>query len=90
MSAKGHGEKILVLGAGNFGTCLAQHLAEKGYEVTIWARSAEVVAGINNSRKNPKYLSAVTLSPRLIAINKIEPATVSEASVILLATSAQS
>lgn len=90
MSVKGHGEKILVLGAGNFGTCLAQHLAEKGYGVTIWARSAEVVASINDSRKNPKYLSAVTLSPRLNAINTIEPSAVQSASVILLAVSAQS
>ena len=90
MSAKGHGEKILVLGAGNFGTCLAQHLAEKGYGVTIWARSPEVVEGINNSRKNPKYLSAVTLSSRLTAINRIESRHVEEASIVLLATSAQS
>ena len=90
MSTTGHGEKILVLGAGNFGTCLAQHLAEKGYGVTVWARSPDIVASINNTRKNPKYLSAVTLSPRLNAINKIDPQVVTEASVILLATSAQS
>ena len=52
------GERILVLGAGNFGTCLAQHLAEQGYHVTIWTRSTEVADSINQSQKNPNYLSS--------------------------------
>jgi len=84
------GAKILVLGAGNFGTCLAQLLAEKGYHVTMWSRSDEIVQSINQSRKNPKYLSGLTLSPRIAAINTITSDVVAQATVILVATSAQS
>lgn len=90
MPTTGHGEKILVLGAGHFGTCLAQHLADKGYSVNIWARSPDVVASINNHHKNPKYLSTLTLSPRLQAINTIDPKAHADTTVVLVATSAQS
>jgi glycerol-3-phosphate dehydrogenase (NAD(P)+) len=84
-----HGEKILVLGAGNFGTCLAQHLAEKGYHVTIWARSPEVADAINTSRKNPKYLSTINLSPRLTATAIIEAKALEHASVVVQVTPTQ-
>lgn len=67
-----HTGKTLVLGAGNFGTCLAEHLAHEGRNVEIWARAPEVVEGINNHHKNPKYLSTITLAPSLRAINTID------------------
>ena len=35
--------RIAVLGAGSWGTTLADLLARKGHEVTIWAYEAEVV-----------------------------------------------
>ena len=83
------GERILVLGSGNFGTCLAQHLAEKGYHVTIWTRSTEVAEAINTSRKNPRYLSTITLSPRLSATTFINAETMAPISVIVQATPTQ-
>jgi glycerol-3-phosphate dehydrogenase (NAD(P)+) len=58
---------ILVLGAGNFGTCLAQHLADLGRKVTIWSHLPEIAAGINSLRRNPRYLSTITLSDRITA-----------------------
>lgn len=83
------GERILVLGSGNFGTCLAQHLAEKGYHVTLWTRSTEVAEAINTSRKNPRYLSTITLSPRLSATTFINEETMAPISVIVHATPTQ-
>ena len=83
------GDRILVLGAGNFGTCLAQHLAEKGHHVTLWARSPEIADSINQNRKNPKYLNALTLSPRIRAINNITDDLLREHRVLVLATAAQ-
>jgi glycerol-3-phosphate dehydrogenase (NAD(P)+) len=83
------GERILVLGAGNFGTCLAQHLAEQGYHVTIWTRSTEVADSINQSQKNPNYLSSITLSERLSATTKIDAEFMSETSAVLQAVPAQ-
>lgn len=58
---------VLILGAGNFGTCLAQHLAELGRKVTLWSHLPEIAAGINSLRKNPRYLSTITLSDRITA-----------------------
>lgn len=83
------GEKILVLGSGNFGTCLAQHLAEKGYHVTLWTRSPEVAEAINTSRKNPKYLSTINLSPRLSATSNIDAAVMEHVSVVVHVTPLQ-
>lgn len=89
MVADRHGEKILVLGAGNFGTCLAQHLAEKGYHVTMWSRSQAVTDSINASRKNPKYLSSINLSPRLSATSNLDAKTLGETSVVVHVTPTQ-
>lgn len=58
---------VLVLGAGNFGTCLAQHLAELGRKVTIWSHLPEITLGINTRRTNPRYLSTITLSDGITA-----------------------
>lgn len=66
--------KILVLGAGNFGTCLAEHLAREGWNIDIWSRSKTIVDGINNRHQNPKYLSTITLTPTIHAINHIDTA----------------
>ncbi len=89
MVADRHGEKILVLGAGNFGTCLAQHLAEKGYHVTIWSRSQTVTDSINTSRKNPKYLSSINLSSRLSATSNLDAKIIGESSVVVHVTPTQ-
>lgn len=83
------GERILVLGSGSFGTCLAQHLADKGYHVTIWTRSNEVADAINTSRKNPRYLSTITLSPRLSATTFLNSDTLAPISVLVHATPTQ-
>ncbi len=89
MATDRHGEKILVLGAGNFGTCLAQHLAEKGYHVTMWSRSQAVVDSINTSRKNPKYLNTINLSPRLSATSNIDAKLMAAVSVVVHVTPTQ-
>lgn len=82
-------QKILVLGSGNFGTCLAQHLAEKGYHVTLWTRTQHVAEAINTSHKNPKYLSTINLSPRLSATTVIDERLLASVSVVLHVTPLQ-
>ncbi len=58
---------IAVLGAGSWGTTLANLLAAKGNTVRIWAYESEVVEAINQHHENPVFLAGVPLSPALRA-----------------------
>lgn len=81
---------IIVLGSGNFGTCLAQHLATNGFPVTLWARSKVVADAINGSHHNPQYLSDVVLSPNIRATTEPEEAPFANAFMVVLAVPTQS
>ncbi len=61
--------KIGVVGAGAWGTALAQSLANSGRDVTMWAREQEVVDSINNSHENSLYLKDVPLNDTIKAVN---------------------
>jgi glycerol-3-phosphate dehydrogenase (NAD(P)+) len=82
--------EILVLGSGNFGTCLANHLAHKGFSVLMWGRSQSLAKSINELHKNPKYLSSIPLSPRLRAITDITPEQLAQTRYLVLAIPTQS
>lgn len=77
--------QIGVLGAGSWGTTLADHLARKGHEVRLWAFEPEVVAAINASHVNPVFLPESPLSPSLRAFGDAEEA-VAGTDVILSAS----
>jgi len=59
--------RVAVLGAGAWGTALADLLARKGLDVRIWAHEPEVAEAINREHRNPVYFAAAELSPRLTA-----------------------
>lgn len=63
--------KIGVVGAGAWGTALAQVAAAKGDAVTLWALEPEVVASINDAHENSLYLPGVTLSPAIRAVDDL-------------------
>jgi glycerol-3-phosphate dehydrogenase (NAD(P)+) len=58
---------VAVLGAGSWGTTLANLLAAKGDTVRIWAYESDVVEAINQRHENPAFLAGVPLDPRLHA-----------------------
>ena len=58
---------VAVLGAGSWGTTLAQLLASKGESVRLWAYEAEVVSGVNQRRENALFLPGVRLDERITA-----------------------
>ncbi|WP_230293559.1 NAD(P)H-dependent glycerol-3-phosphate dehydrogenase [Croceicoccus sp. Ery5] len=64
--------RIGVIGAGAWGTALAQMLAADGAPVTLWAREEEVVQGINSARRNALYLPDAPLSPSIVASSDLE------------------
>ena len=55
-------ERIGIVGAGVWGTALAQALASDGSEVLIWAREPELVAEINASHTNSLFLPSARLA----------------------------
>lgn len=59
--------KAGVIGAGAWGTALAQTLSADGQDVRLWALEPEVVEAINRDRVNPLYLPGVTLNPSVRA-----------------------
>jgi glycerol-3-phosphate dehydrogenase (NAD(P)+) len=59
--------RVGVLGAGSWGTTLADLLARSGHHVTIWAYEPEVVEAIAARHENPVFLSGAALAPALRA-----------------------
>jgi glycerol-3-phosphate dehydrogenase (NAD(P)+) len=74
--------KVAVLGAGAWGTALAQLLAEKGGEVVLWARRRDLCDAINTSRQNARYLTGLVLSANVHATDSI-PAALDGAQMIV-------
>lgn len=56
--------KVAVLGAGAWGTALAQ-AAAGGHDILLWARSAAQIAQMGQVRCNVRYLPDVPLHPQL-------------------------
>lgn len=76
--------KIAVIGAGSWGTALAQVVAGNGHNVGLWARKPEVVRSINADHVNPRYLSEVGLSENIVATTSYQDALLhAEAAVIV-------
>jgi glycerol-3-phosphate dehydrogenase (NAD(P)+) len=65
---------IGVIGAGSWGTTLADLLAKKGHEVTLWAYEADLVREMSETRINSIFLNGITLSPRLRFTNSMREA----------------
>ncbi len=58
---------VAVLGAGSWGTTLADLLARRGHEVRLWAYEADVVAAVNIRHENPVFLPGCGLADTLTA-----------------------
>jgi glycerol-3-phosphate dehydrogenase (NAD(P)+) len=75
--------KICVIGAGSWGTAMADHLAGLGNRVSLWARESEVVEGIRVERRNPLYLRDLRLSDGIAASTDIEEALYGAETVVM-------
>jgi glycerol-3-phosphate dehydrogenase (NAD(P)+) len=65
---------VAVIGAGSWGTTLACLLAEKGYDVSLWAFEKDLVETIHNTGINSVYLPDVKLPANLKVTYEIEEA----------------
>lgn len=66
--------KCAVIGAGAWGTALANVLATNGHDVALWAREPDVVDAVNDSRENRRFLPGVCVSDAVRATGQIEKA----------------
>ena len=64
-------KSVGVIGAGAWGTGLAQALARGGHKITMWALEDEVVQSINNDHENKKFLAGYKLSENITCSNDI-------------------
>lgn len=66
-------ERITVLGAGSWGATLAVHLAEKGYDVTLWEFDARAAASLDSTRRL-KILPALVIPSSIRVTNNLAEA----------------
>jgi glycerol-3-phosphate dehydrogenase (NAD(P)+) len=66
--------KIGVVGAGSWGTTLANLLAKKSYPVTLWVFEEDLAERMKESRENDLYLPGFKLSENLSFTNSMEEA----------------
>jgi glycerol-3-phosphate dehydrogenase (NAD(P)+) len=75
-------ERTAVIGAGSWGTALANLLAKKGGETVLWSFEPEVAESIRAEQVNRRYLDSVRLDGRLRVTTDMEEA-LDGASVVL-------
>ena len=80
--------RVAVIGAGSWGTTLANLLSKKGSDVTVWAYEADVAQSIQQRHLNHVYLPDVMLSPTLRATSSLAES-LQGASVLLSVSPAQ-
>jgi glycerol-3-phosphate dehydrogenase (NAD(P)+) len=79
--------KLGIIGGGAWGTALAQVAAAEGDDTLIWAREAEVVAGINAEHENSLFLPGIPLSESIHATSDLAELVLCDA--LLVVTPAQ-
>ena len=77
-------KKISVIGAGAWGTALANTLVQNGHETVIWALEKECADSINSNQINEQYLKNVELNSRLKATNSLADVLGSSAVMIVV------
>lgn len=80
-------KQIAVVGAGSWGTALANLLACKGYEVDLWAYEPEVKAAIEQQRENVIFLPGIPLSERIHPTNDLAAAVAGKSLVVMVVPS---
>jgi glycerol-3-phosphate dehydrogenase (NAD(P)+) len=81
--------RVVVMGAGSWGTTIAKVIADAGNEVVLWSRREEVAVEINETKRNSDYLPGIDLPSRLTATSDLAFA-LQDAEQIYLAIPSQS
>jgi len=79
--------KIGVIGAGSWGTTLANVLAKKGHDVTLWVYEADLAKRLQETGVNDLYLDGITLSSKLAYTNDLAEAAKNSQLILLVSPS---
>lgn len=77
-----------IIGLGNWGTALGNHLARKGMDVLGWSNIPGDIEGINSNHRNPSYLKEVLLHERFKASQKLSEVLLRELIVLVFPSAA--
>ena len=79
---KNNKQKIAVLGAGSWGTALANHLSLSGFDTILWGKDSQAISSIQSSRINQKYFPDYVLAKDLIVTDNLQKALDNTESVV--------
>ncbi len=80
--------KCAVVGAGAWGTALADLLRRNGHDVNVWAFEPDVAESIRETRENKRFLKGNKLAPGIAASNDLA-AVLNGANLVVFATPSQ-
>ncbi|MDQ7791774.1 MAG: NAD(P)H-dependent glycerol-3-phosphate dehydrogenase [Clostridia bacterium] len=78
-----------VVGAGSWGTALAQVLVQNGRSVRLWARRGELIRDIIEQGENRRYLPGVKLDPEIEVLSNL-PVALRGSNLVVFAIPSQS
>lgn len=81
-------EKISVIGAGSWGTTVANLLAKKDYPIKLWTREEEIYQSIKNKKENLHFLPGIKLSNNIYPTQSLKEA-VDGSNIIITAVPSQ-
>ncbi|MCI6712134.1 MAG: NAD(P)H-dependent glycerol-3-phosphate dehydrogenase [Anaerovoracaceae bacterium] len=82
-------KRVAVMGAGSWGTAIATALAVNGHDIRLWGRNASMMADMQSSRENSKYLPGVKLDENITCVSDAEAA-LKDAAIAVYVVPAQS
>ncbi|MGL5903906.1 MAG: 2-dehydropantoate 2-reductase N-terminal domain-containing protein, partial [Cetobacterium sp.] len=65
-------EKVVVIGAGSWGTALGMILAKKGYDVTMWEHNKDIAEKLTLEKENKRLLPGIKFPENLKTTWKLE------------------
>lgn len=81
-------KSAIVLGAGSWGTALANLLAHRGLQVQFWGRDEALMREIQETRRNARYLPEMVMSESIRATHDLS--TLTAADLVLFVTPSKS
>ena len=65
--------RVAVIGAGSWGTAVSALVAQNADEVVLWSHGSEGAKAINETHRNPRYLTDVELPANITATRTCPP-----------------